>query len=233
MDLIVMESITTRVLHFLFGSRFSMPLWVAICAFLFFAYRKASIKFLWRNLHLIEDLVLEKEFLSQIDVPLKALLLSLAITPFLVFLHPPYAVFMTKAASFLVPLFLLQIFMKTLDLVLFSWYFEKHRSTEFPAVFRVAVLAFIYIIFILVLLEYCFGLNVLPLIATSTVATAVLGLALQDTLKNLFAGLTMSLEKRFYYGDWVAFRLDASLTTVGEINDSSCTRITPARFVLV
>ena len=219
MDLTLIESLGTKAFHFLLDSRYSMPVWVAVFAFLFFAYRKASIKFLWRNLHLIEDLVLEKEFLSQIDVPLKALLVSLAITPFLVFLHPPYSVVMTKAASFIVPLFLLQIFMKTFDLILFSWYFEKHRSTEFPAVFRVAVLAFIYVIFILVLLEYCFGLNVLPLIATSTVATAVLGLALQDTLKNLFAGLTMSLEKRFFYGDWVAFRLDASLTTVGEINE--------------
>jgi small-conductance mechanosensitive channel len=208
-----------KVTHFLVASRYSVPFWVAVVVFLLFTYRKASVTFLWRNLHLIEDLVLEKEFLSQIDLPLKLLLITFAITPFSVFLPPPYSVVLFRATGFIMPLLLLHVFIKGFDLIVFSWYFDEHRGTKFPLVFRVSVLSFIYIIFILVLLEYCFGLNVLPLIATSTVATAVLGLALQDTLKNLFAGLTISLEKRFYYGDWVAFRLDASLTTVGEISE--------------
>ena len=208
-----------KLSHFLLGSRYSTPFWVTLAVCFLFATRKSSIKYVWRNLHLIEDLVLEKEFVMQIDVPLRLLLITFAITPFTIFLPPPYSVIIFKATGFIMPLLLLQLFMKGFDLIVFKWYFEKHRQTKFPDVFRVSVISFIYLIFILVLLEYCFGLNVLPLIATSTVATAVLGLALQDTLKNLFAGLTISLEKRFYYGDWVAFRLDPSLTTVGEISE--------------
>ncbi|MDR3614647.1 MAG: mechanosensitive ion channel [Candidatus Obscuribacterales bacterium] len=214
-----LTALAPKITHFLVASRYSVPFWVAVVVFLLFTYRKASVTFLWRNLHLIEDLVLEKEFLSQIDLPLKLLLITFAITPFSVFLPPPYSVVLFRATGFILPLLLLHVFMKGFDLIVFSWYFDEHRGTKFPLVFRVSVLSFIYIIFILVLLEYCFGLNVLPLIATSTVATAVLGLALQDTLKNLFAGLTISLEKRFYYGDWVAFRLDPSLTTIGEISE--------------
>jgi small-conductance mechanosensitive channel len=219
MDLTALAPAFTKATHFLVGSRYSLPFWVALIVFLLFTYRKATVTFLWRNLHLIEDLVLEKEFFKQIDLPLKLLLITFAITPFCVFLPLPYSVVLFRATGFIMPLLLLHLFMKGFDLVVFTWYFEKHRTTKFPTVFRVFVLSFIYIIFILVLLEYCFGLNVLPLIATSTVATAVLGLALQDTLKNLFAGLTISLEKRFYYGDWVAFRLDASLTTIGEVSE--------------
>jgi len=219
MDLTALAPAFTKATHFLVASRYSMPFWVTLVVFLLFIYRKASITFLWRNLHLIEDLVLEKEFLSQIDLPLKLLLITFAITPFSALLPPPYSIVLFRATGFIMPLLLLHLFMKGFDLIVFTWYFEKHRATKFPLVFRVSVLSFIYVIFILVLLEYCFGLNVLPLIATSTVATAVLGLALQDTLKNLFAGLTISLEKRFYYGDWVAFRLDPSLTTIGEISE--------------
>lgn len=219
MDLTAFAPTFSRTIHFLLGSRYSLPFLVALSVFLLFTYRKRLVSSLWRNLHLIEDLVLEKEFFKQIDVPLKLLLFTFAVTPFTQFLPPPYSIVLFRATSFIMPLLLLHVFMKGFDIIVFSWYFAKHRSIQFPDVFRVSVLSFIYVIFILVLLEYCFGLNVLPLIATSTVATAVLGLALQDTLKNLFAGLTMSLEKRFYYGDWVAFRLDASLTTVGEISE--------------
>jgi small-conductance mechanosensitive channel len=61
------------------------------------------------------------------------------------------------------------------------------------------------------------NINVLPLLATSTVVTAVVGLSLQDTLKNLFAGLTMSFEKRFRQGDWVMFRIDPNNTAIGEV----------------
>jgi small-conductance mechanosensitive channel len=47
--------------------------------------------------------------------------------------------------------------------------------------------------------------------------TAVLGFALQDTIKNFFAGLTVSLERTFRQGDWVSFHHNASSSLVGEI----------------
>jgi len=79
------------------------------------------------------------------------------------------------------------------------------------------VLSAIYLVFGLVLLEWVLGVNVLPILATSTVVTAVVGLAMQDTLKNLFAGLTMSFERRFRQGDWVMFRIDQVNTATGEV----------------
>lgn len=41
------------------------------------------------------------------------------------------------------------------------------------------------------------------LFATSAVGALVVGLALQDTLGNLFAGLALQTEKPFFVGDWV------------------------------
>jgi CRP-like cAMP-binding protein len=42
-----------------------------------------------------------------------------------------------------------------------------------------------------------------PLLASSAVAAVVLGLALQETLGNVFSGLTLQLGKPFVPGDWV------------------------------
>ena len=49
------------------------------------------------------------------------------------------------------------------------------------------------------------GVNATSLLATSAVLTAVLGLSLQETLGNLFAGLAIQGEQPFQVGDWVQF----------------------------
>jgi small-conductance mechanosensitive channel len=99
----------------------------------------------------------------------------------------------------------------------FDWYFSKHREANVPSVLRFVAIGAIYAVFGMVFLQVIFGLNILPLLATSTILTAVLGLALQDTLKNLFAGITLSFEKRFRQGDWIQFRLDANNVSVGQV----------------
>jgi small-conductance mechanosensitive channel/CRP-like cAMP-binding protein len=50
------------------------------------------------------------------------------------------------------------------------------------------------------------GVNFLSIVTTSAVLTAVIGLALQDTLGNLLSGVAMQLESSIAIGDWI--RLD-------------------------
>jgi small-conductance mechanosensitive channel/CRP-like cAMP-binding protein len=50
------------------------------------------------------------------------------------------------------------------------------------------------------------GVNLLSIITTSAVLTAVVGLAAQDTLGNLFSGIALQLESSISIGDWI--RLD-------------------------
>lgn len=50
---------------------------------------------------------------------------------------------------------------------------------------------------------HVFGLQVAPLLATSAAASVILGLALQDTLGNLFAGISLQLDRNFEIGDWL------------------------------
>ncbi len=48
-----------------------------------------------------------------------------------------------------------------------------------------------------------FQVNLVGLAATSAVITAVIGLAAQETLKNLFAGISLQVDSPFAEGDWV------------------------------
>lgn len=50
-----------------------------------------------------------------------------------------------------------------------------------------------------------FGFEVSGVIATSAVLTAVIGLALQDTLGNALGGLALQLDSSIRVGDWISF----------------------------
>jgi small-conductance mechanosensitive channel len=63
-----------------------------------------------------------------------------------------------------------------------------------------------------------FGFNLATVLATSAVFTIVLGLALQDTLGNLFSGVALQIERPFQLGDWVEVH-SSSDKWVGQIQE--------------
>ena len=56
---------------------------------------------------------------------------------------------------------------------------------------------------VLFLVKYFFAISLSGLLVTSTVLSAVIGLSLQDTLTNLFAGISLQVESPFTIDDWV------------------------------
>ncbi|HEY3236604.1 MAG TPA: mechanosensitive ion channel family protein, partial [Polyangiaceae bacterium] len=62
----------------------------------------------------------------------------------------------------------------------------------------------IYILVALVTLRAA-GVEPSSLLATSALLTAVIGLSLQDTLGNMFAGLAIQVQRPFGVGDWIQF----------------------------
>lgn len=56
------------------------------------------------------------------------------------------------------------------------------------------------------ILNSIFSVNVTSILATSAVLSIVLGLALQDTLGNLIAGISLQFDKAFEIGDWIEVR---------------------------
>ena len=55
----------------------------------------------------------------------------------------------------------------------------------------------------MVVIQRDFRVNLVGLAATSAVVTAVVGLAAQETLKNLFAGISLQVDSPFEEGDWI------------------------------
>lgn len=59
-----------------------------------------------------------------------------------------------------------------------------------------------------------------PLLATSAVFSIVLGLALQDTLGNLFAGISLQLDRAFDIDDWIEIA-SSNQKFVGQVREIS------------
>lgn len=64
------------------------------------------------------------------------------------------------------------------------------------------------------------GVQLTPLLATSAAFSIVLGLALQDTLGNLFAGISLQIDKTFEIGDWLEI-MNGTVKIIGQVKELS------------
>ena len=92
---------------------------------------------------------------------------------------------------------------RLLDYVLFDVAFKLRRKAAAPALLRQIVALLVFGIAVAVLVRVILGVQLTGMIATSAVLSVVIGLALQDTLGNLFSGLALHLEKSVQVGDMV------------------------------
>ena len=84
-----------------------------------------------------------------------------------------------------------------------EFYLRQREGAVVSAIFRDIATIVTYFIVIVFVLRSTLDINLASLVATSAVLTAIIGLALQDLLSNLFSGLVLELEAPFSYGDWV------------------------------
>jgi small-conductance mechanosensitive channel len=69
---------------------------------------------------------------------------------------------------------------------------------------------------VLLLTRQIFQVNLASLIATSAVVSLIVGLALQETLSSVFAGLALQVERPYEPGDWITY--DGFMGRVEEVN---------------
>ncbi len=198
------------------SSALAVPFWVAVSWLVLLLIRRPLIWVLCRGLG-IDDRSVEKALVSRIDAPLKLLLVLLACVPFIQMIPGGVGDALMKVVRCVLPFLAFHVLIQGTDLAVFKWYLEHWKDVKLPGVVRFAFLTVAYAALVLMLLDWALGVDVVPLLATSTVVTAVLGFALQDTLKNFFAGLTLSFERTFRQGDWVLIQQNAGSNVVGEI----------------
>ncbi len=80
---------------------------------------------------------------------------------------------------------------------------KDDKRVEIPRIVRDIVRLAVIVLAVLFALKTFLGLEPTALIATSTVLSAVIGLAMQDVLANIFAGIALQIGKPFRVGDWV------------------------------
>jgi small-conductance mechanosensitive channel/CRP-like cAMP-binding protein len=71
-----------------------------------------------------------------------------------------------------------------------------------PTILRGILLVIAFVIALMTILRQS-GANIVGLFATSAVLTAVIGLALQEPIANMFAGLSLQMDGTLSIGDWI------------------------------
>jgi small-conductance mechanosensitive channel len=96
------------------------------------------------------------------------------------------------------------------------WAFFLSKRRPVPLVLINVITFCVSILVALVIAKIVFGFSIAPLLATSAVLSLVLGLALQDTLGNLFTGIALQIDKPFRIGDWIELQGNG-LKSVGQV----------------
>lgn len=110
------------------------------------------------------------------------------------------------------------VFVKVCRLIILQYLFLGSMKAGVPVlIVNIFSLAMSMVLFLWAIVQV-FGIQITPLLATSAAFSVVLGLAMQDTLGNLFAGISLQLDKSFEIGDWVEVTQGVQ-KTVGQVNE--------------
>lgn len=107
-------------------------------------------------------------------------------------------------------------FIKFIDILINESYYKKKKNLEIPHLIRNIVVVLAFTISFLSILKNFFNVNLTSLLTTSAILSAVIGLAVQDTLTTFIAGLVLTSDHSFELGDTVIIK-----DIVGKIIDTN------------
>ena len=92
---------------------------------------------------------------------------------------------------------------KIVDFLINEVFSSNLKKDVIPKLFRTLIIIVLFFSSILLLLKKYYSINLAPILTTSAIISAVVGLALQDTLMNFIAGIVLTSEKSFKKGDTI------------------------------
>ncbi len=111
-------------------------------------------------------------------------------------------------------------FVKTCHLLVLQYLFLGSMKTGVPLLIVNIFSLLLSIVIGFWTVNYIFGVQLTPLLATSAAFSIILGLALQDTLGNLFAGISLQIDKSFEIGNWLEI-MNGNNKIVGQVKELS------------
>lgn len=112
------------------------------------------------------------------------------------------------------------VFIKTCRILAFEYLFLKNMQVGVPLLLVNLLTLLLSLTIAGWIATSIFQIQIASVLATSAILSVVLGMALQDTLGNLFAGIALQLDKPYGIGDWVEI-YNGGQKTVGIINEVS------------
>ncbi len=148
------------------------------------------------------------------SVRLPAALLVASLGALLLELALPESLGFTRALALASLLFTLLAIGRSLFLLLVDAVVGRRLSTPMPRILRDILQAIFFIVALFVFLR-AVGVELGSLLTTSALLTAVIGLALQDTIGNVISGLALQFQRVIEVGDWIQFSAEKDL--VGQV----------------
>ncbi|HEX8071248.1 MAG TPA: mechanosensitive ion channel family protein [Pyrinomonadaceae bacterium] len=96
---------------------------------------------------------------------------------------------------------LMVLIVRVLGLLVFNLFWRLRHGQPAPRLLRDIFTIIAYVLIVASLLKYYFDLSLGALLSGSALLGVILGLALQDTLGNLFSGISLHADKPFDVGD--------------------------------
>jgi small-conductance mechanosensitive channel/CRP-like cAMP-binding protein len=103
---------------------------------------------------------------------------------------------------------------RLLSVFFLDWLLARRLDSDPPKIVRDIAEGVLVIVALLVALRTA-GVDPSSLLTTSALLTAIVGLSLQDTLGNLFAGLSLQAQQSFKVGEWI--QLDKEGQQLGQV----------------
>ncbi len=95
------------------------------------------------------------------------------------------------------------VLVRLLDQYFWRWYFEEKRKAPIPKFIREVTGLLVFVVAVLLVLQFGYNVRVPGLLAASGVVGVILGFALQDSLGNIIAGFALQFGRPFTVGDWL------------------------------
>ena len=89
------------------------------------------------------------------------------------------------------------------DHLIVDVFLESRRDIKMPVLLHQLIRIAVLVLFLFVIISKVFQARLSTLLVSSAVVSAVIGLALQDVLGNVVAGVALHVGKPFKVGDWV------------------------------
>jgi small-conductance mechanosensitive channel/CRP-like cAMP-binding protein len=95
------------------------------------------------------------------------------------------------------------VVVRVISFVLFDFLFRRRKGREAPELLRYLLYMLVYPTLFMLIFRLVLDIDVTAALFTSAAVSIIIGLALQDTLGNFFAGISLHIEQPFHIGDWI------------------------------